>query len=162
MPTHAERRVVPYTQEQIFDLVADVERYPEFLPWCVAARVRQRPAPKIIVADLVIGYRMFRERFTSHVAFDPPERIDVKYYEGPFHYLNNHWTLEPRDGGGCVIDFYVDFEFKSRMLQKVIRTLFNEAVQRMVGAFERRADALYGAGPSGSGAQPQPVAPSSR
>lgn len=139
---------MPYTQQQVFDMVADVERYPEFLPWCVAARVRQRPAPNIIVADLVIGYRMFRERFTSHVELNRPERIDVKYYEGPFRYLNNHWKLEPCDPDGCIIDFYVDFEFRSRMLQKVIKTLFNEAVQRMVGAFEKRAQTLYGSTPS--------------
>jgi coenzyme Q-binding protein COQ10 len=144
MPTHAERLVVPYTQDQIFDLIADVERYPEFLPWCVAARIRQRPAPNILIADLVIGYKVFRERFTSHVQLNRPERIDVRYYEGPFRYLNNHWILEPHGVDECVIDFYVDFEFKSRMLQKVIQTLFNEAVQRMVGAFEKRADALYG------------------
>lgn len=144
MPTHAERLVVPYTQDQIFDLIADVERYPEFLPWCVAARIRQRPAPNVLVADLVIGYKVFRERFTSHVQLNRPTRIDVKYYEGPFRYLNNHWNLEPRGDSECVIDFYVDFEFKSRMLQKVIQTLFNEAVHRMVGAFEKRAEALYG------------------
>ncbi len=144
MPTHAERLVVPYTQDQIFDLIADVERYPEFLPWCMAARIRQRPAPNILVADLVIGYKVFRERFTSHVQLNRPSRVDVKYYEGPFRYLNNHWNLEPRGENECVIDFYVDFEFKSRVLQKVIQTLFNEAVQRMVGAFQQRAEALYG------------------
>jgi coenzyme Q-binding protein COQ10 len=159
MPTHAERLLVPYTQEQIFDLVADVERYPEFLPWCVAARIRQRPAPNILIADLVIGYKMFRERFTSHVQLDRPTRIDVKYYEGPFRYLNNHWTLEPRGEGECIIDFYVDFEFKSRMLQKVIRTLFNEAVQRMVGAFEKRAEALYGPGNSTAAASRKAASP---
>lgn len=161
MPTHAERLVVPYTQDQIFDLIADVERYPEFLPWCVAARIRQRPAPNILVADLVIGYRMFRERFTSHVQLNRPKRIDVKYYEGPFRYLNNHWNLEPRGEGECVIDFYVDFEFKSRMLQKVIRTLFNEAVQRMVGAFEKRAQALYGPGASTARAPRKAASPRS-
>jgi coenzyme Q-binding protein COQ10 len=144
MPTHAERRVVPYAPEQVFDLVADVERYPEFLPWCVAARVRRWEGSNAFVADLVIGYKVFRERFTSHVRLQRPGRIDVAYYEGPFKYLNNHWNLIPRDDGGCIIDFYVDFEFRSRALQKVIQTLFNEAVQRMVGAFEKRADALYG------------------
>lgn len=160
MPTHAERLVVPYTREQIFDLIADVERYPEFLPWCVAARIRQRPAPNILVADLVIGYKVFRERFTSHVQLNRPERIDVRYYEGPFRYLNNHWNLEPRGESECVIDFYVDFEFKSRVLQKVIQTLFNEAVQRMVGAFEQRAEALYGA--QASAAALRRAAPSPR
>jgi coenzyme Q-binding protein COQ10 len=160
MPTHAERLVVPYTQDQIFDLIADVERYPEFLPWCMAARIRQRPAPNVLVADLVIGYKVFRERFTSHVQLNRPSRIDVKYYEGPFRYLNNHWNLEPQGDGQCVIDFYVDFEFKSRMLQKVIQTLFNEAVQRMVGAFEARAEALYG--PQASAAAVRKAASSSR
>jgi coenzyme Q-binding protein COQ10 len=144
MPTHAERRVVPYSPEQIFDLVVDVDRYPEFLPWCVAARIRHRDGGHRFTADLAIGYKMFRERFTSHVELHRPHRIDVVYREGPFRYLNNHWILEPRDGG-CVIDFYVDFEFRSRTLQKAVQRLFNEAVKRMVTAFEKRAHALYGA-----------------
>src|SRR5437660_4694953 len=142
MPTHAEQRVLPYTPEQLFALVADVERYPEFLPWCVGARVRER-RPDLVVADLIIGFRMFRERFTSRVALDPPRRIDVTYAEGPFRYLNNHWVFE-KAPGGCRIDFFVDFEFKSRLLQRVIELLFHEAVRRMVGAFEHRAEQLYG------------------
>lgn len=144
MPTHAEQRYVPYTREQVFDIVADVERYPEFLPWCVAARIRRREGPTRFVADLVIGYKVFRERFTSHVALHRPDHVDVSYHEGPFKYLNNHWQLVPQDDGGCVIDFYVDFEFRSKTLQKVIKSLFNEAVQRMVGAFQKRAAALFG------------------
>ena len=143
MPTHAERRTLPYSQQQLFELVADVERYPEFLPWCVGARVRERKQ-NVIVADLLIGYRMVRERFTSRIVLDRPRRIDVSYSEGPFRYLNNHWLFEPEPGGGCTIDFYVDFEFRSRMLQKVIELLFNEAVRRMVSAFETRARRLYG------------------
>ena len=142
MPTHAEQRLLPYTPEQMYALVADIERYPEFLPWCVAARIRERRAD-FINADLVIGFRMFRERFTSHVRLDPPGRIDVTYAEGPFRYLNNHWNFE-RVPGGCRIDFFVDFEFKSRLLQKVIEVLFGEAVRRMVAAFETRAEQLYG------------------
>ena len=142
MPTHAEQRVLPYTPEQMYALVADIERYPEFLPWCVAARIRERRAD-FISADLVIGFRMFRERFTSHVKLDRPGRIDVTYAEGPFRYLNNHWSFE-RVPGGCRVDFFVDFEFKSRMLQKVIEVLFGEAVRRMVAAFEGRARQLYG------------------
>jgi coenzyme Q-binding protein COQ10 len=145
MPTHAEQRLLPYTPEQMYALVADIERYPEFLPWCVAARIRERRAD-FINADLVIGFRMFRERFTSHVQLDPPGRIDVTYAEGPFRYLNNHWNFE-RVPGGCRIDFFVDFEFKSRLLQKVIEVLFGEAVRRMVAAFETRARQLYGASP---------------
>ena len=142
MPTHAEERVLPYTPEQLFALVADIERYPEFLPWCRAARIRER-SPGLVVADLVIGFRMFRERFTSRVALDPPGRIDVTYAEGPFRYLTNHWLFE-RVPGGCRIDFFVDFEFKSRLMQRVIELLFAEAVRRMVAAFEARARDLYG------------------
>jgi coenzyme Q-binding protein COQ10 len=142
MPTHAEQRVVPYTPEQMYALVADIERYPEFLPWCVAARIRERRAD-FISADLVIGFKMFRERFTSNVKLDQPQRIDVSYAEGPFRYLNNHWSFE-RVPGGCRVDFFVDFEFRSRVLQKVIEVLFGEAVRRMVAAFDGRAHQLYG------------------
>jgi coenzyme Q-binding protein COQ10 len=153
MPTHAERRTLPYAPEQLFDLVADVERYPEFLPWCVGARVRERKQ-NAIVADLIIGYRMVRERFTSRIVLDRPGRIDVSYSEGPFRYLNNHWLFRPEPGGGCTIDFYVDFEFRSRMLQKIIELLFNEAVRRMVGAFEARARRLYGDAPPHAAMKP--------
>jgi coenzyme Q-binding protein COQ10 len=150
MPTHAEQRVLPYTPEQLFALVADIERYPEFLPWCIGARIRERSA-NLVVADLIIGFKVFRERFTSRVALDPPRKIDVTYAEGPFRYLNNHWTFEKMPKG-CRIDFFVDFEFKSRLMQKVIEVLFSEAVRRMVGAFEKRAGDLYGApAPSGAG-----------
>jgi coenzyme Q-binding protein COQ10 len=151
MPTHAEHRRLPYSAEQLFALVADVERYPEFLPWCLAARIRERKE-NIITADLLIGFKMVRERFTSRVVLDRPKRIDVSYAEGPFRYLNNHWTFLPQDDGSCVIDFYVDFEFRSRMLQRIIGMLFNEAVRRMVGAFEARARQLYGAAGAGEAA----------
>jgi coenzyme Q-binding protein COQ10 len=104
MPTHAERRLLPYTPEQLFDLVADVERYPEFLPWCLAARIRERRG-NVVTADLLIGFSMVRERFTSRVALDRPQRIDVSYAEGPFRYLNNHWNFIAQPGGECLIDF---------------------------------------------------------
>ncbi|WP_339856595.1 type II toxin-antitoxin system RatA family toxin [uncultured Nisaea sp.] len=143
MPTHAEQRVVPFAPEQLFDLIADIQRYPEFLPWCVGARIRKRDGNRI-VADLVIGYKLIRERFTSTVTLSPEQnRIDVEYTDGPFKYLNNHWVFEPHPEG-CLIDFYVDFEFRSKMLQKIIEVFFNEAVRRMVGAFEARAHELYG------------------
>lgn len=143
MPTHAEKRVLPYTPKQLYDLVADIERYPEFLPWCMAARIRKREA-NLVVADLVIGFKVFRERFTSRVELDPANnRINVTYAEGPFKYLNNHWVFAEHPSG-CEIDFFVDFEFRSRLLQKAIEVLFSEAVRRMVGAFEARARALYG------------------
>ena len=118
MPTHAEQRVLPYTPEQLFALVADIERYPEFLPWCIGARIKERQ-PNLVVADLIIGFKVFRERFTSRVVLDPPGKIDVTYAEGPFRYLDNHWTFE-RAPEGCRIGFFVDFEFKSRDRKSVV------------------------------------------
>lgn len=151
MPTHAEKRVLPYTPEQLFRLVAEVERYPEFLPWAVASRIRKREG-NVIWADLVIGFKMVRERFTSKVVLDEPgRRIDVEYAEGPFHHLNNHWIFHPHPDG-CLVDFYVDFEFRNKVLQTIIGALFNEAVRRMVAAFETRAHQLYGAGRIGAAA----------
>ncbi len=143
MPTHAEKRVLPHSPEQLYELVADVESYPEFLPWCIGARIRKREGA-LIIADLIIGFKMFRERFTSKVTLNPESRrIHVSYVDGPFRYLNNHWVFEDHPEG-CLIDFYVDFEFRSRLLQRVIQPLFDEAVRRMVRAFETRATALYG------------------
>ncbi|MDA8230012.1 MAG: type II toxin-antitoxin system RatA family toxin [Magnetospirillum sp.] len=145
MPTHAEKRHLPYTPDQMFDLVADVERYPEFLPWCVGARIRRRNGD-VFFADLIIGFKMIREAYTSKVTLDPSRRrIDVSYAEGPFHHLNNHWRFEPAEDGGVNIDFFVDFEFRSRILQTLIGALFNEAVRLMVHSFEKRARQLYGA-----------------
>ena len=143
MPTHAEQRALPYSPQQMYDLVADVDRYPEFLPWCIGSKVR-RQRGNTIVADLVIGFKMIRERFTSEVKLQPETmRIDVRYLEGPFKYLNNVWVFYEHDKG-CLIDFYVDFEFRTRFLQRMMEPLFNEAVRRMVKAFESRADQLYG------------------
>ncbi len=147
MSTHAEKRVLPYTPEQLFDLVAAIDLYPEFLPWCTGARIRSREG-NLVVADLVIGFKVFRERFTSKVVLDRPRRIDVAYSEGPFRHLTNHWEFLPEGEHGCLIDFYVDFEFRSRLLQSTIGLLFNEAVHRMVSAFESRAVALYGRPPA--------------
>ena len=142
MPTHAERKVLRYTPEQMFDLVADVRRYPEFLPWCAGARVLSRTESELI-ADLTIGFKMFRETFRSRVTLESPHHIHVTYENGPFRYLNNHWRFNPAPQG-CEVDFFVDFEFKSRLLQLAIGVVFNEAVRLMVRAFERRAMALYG------------------
>ena len=147
MPTHAEKRILPYTPEQLFELVADVENYPEFLPWCIAVRVRRRETTAdgedFLVADMAIGFKVFRERFTSRVKCTRPDRIDVAYADGPFRYLNNHWVFKPAANGACEVDFFVDFEFRSAILQKAIGLVFNEAVQKMVDAFEHRAKALY-------------------
>ena len=143
MTTHAEKRVVPHTPEQLYALVLDVQKYPQFLPWCMAARVKSQ-SERELAADLIIGFNMFRETFTSYVEFDPDKlEIDVRYAEGPFKHLTNNWQFLPHEDG-CEIDFYVDFEFNSRLLQSVIETLFTEAVRRMVRAFETRADDLYG------------------
>lgn len=153
MATHAEKRILPYTPEEMYALVADVERYPEFLPWVLKVRRRKREVlsdgRETFTADLMIGFKMVREKYTSRVTLDPYEKIDVTYIQGPLKYLNNHWKFKEliqKDGARhCEIDFYVDFEFKSRILQNLIGALFNEAVRRMVGAFETRAVELYGA-----------------
>ena len=142
MKTHTETRKLPYTADQMFNLVGDVARYPEFLPWCLGARVKEQ-REDMLLADLMIGFKMVREKFTSKVWLNRDERrIDVEYINGPFRQLKNHWTFvdEP---GGCRVEFFLEFEFSSVMLQKLIGVLFHEAVRRMVAAFETRAKKLY-------------------
>ncbi|MCC6718019.1 MAG: type II toxin-antitoxin system RatA family toxin [Acetobacteraceae bacterium] len=146
MPRHSETRTVPYRPEQLFDLVADVDRYPEFLPWCVGAKVRSRSETEM-VADLTIGFGPFRESFTSRVALQRPDRIGVRYENGPFRYLTNQWRFEAV-GTGCRVHFDVDFEFRSKLLQLAIGAVFQEAVRRMVRAFLARARAVHGAPPA--------------
>lgn len=141
MPTHAEKRTVPHSAELMYELVADVEKYPDFLPWCVATRIRKRNEDTL-TADMVIGFKMFREKFTSVVDLSTPGTVNVKYQDGPFKYLNNHWIFTQQEDGGCVVDFFVDFEFKSKILQKAIGVVFNEAVKVMIDAFEKRANQL--------------------
>jgi coenzyme Q-binding protein COQ10 len=162
MPTHAERRLLTYSPEQLFDLVADVGKYPQFLPWCIGARVRSR-TESLLLADLTIGFGPFRESFGSRVRLARPESIRVAYEKGPFKYLNNHWLFIP-DQRGCVVDFDVDFEFRSRILQAAIGVVFHEATRRMVNAFERRAREIYGTArvtsPSASPANPPAIAES--
>ncbi len=125
MTTHAEKRNMPYSAEQLFALVADVERYPEFLPWCVDCRINKRRSnDDVIYADLTVGYKMFREKFTSKVTMENPNLIHVEYISGPMKYLSNHWKFMAEEDGSCTIDFYVDFEFKNKMLQNVIGMFF--------------------------------------
>jgi coenzyme Q-binding protein COQ10 len=143
MTIHAEKRHLPYRPEQVYAIVAAVDRYPEFLPWCKAVRITRREG-NLFYADLVAAFRMFRERFTSKVLLRPDYGVDVEYIDGPFKYLKNSWRFEPAEDGGCIVDFYVDFEFRSVILQKLIGLLFDEAVRRMVAAFEARARHLYG------------------
>lgn len=150
MPTHSETRVLPYSAQQMYDLVADVESYPKFLPWNAAARIRsRRPLPEggeLMEADLVISFKVFRERFGSRVTLWPEEkRIDTEYLDGPFRYLKSWWRFEDVPEGAQV-EFFVDFEFRNAILQKIIGVVFNEAMHRIVRAFEKRADELYGQG----------------
>ena len=163
MPVHAERRVMPWSPAQLYALVADIARYPEFLPWCIAARIHRREpvaTGEIVWADLVVGFRMVREKFTSKVTLTPlrPDgvpHIDVEYVDGPLRHLKNHWLFVPLPDGSTEIDFHVEFEFRSKILEKLIGALFHEAITRMVGAFERRALALYGA-PGRAAARQEP------
>ncbi len=143
MPTHAEQRAMPYSCEQMYDLVAGVDKYPEFLPWCLASRITKREGD-VFYADLIIGYKMIREKFGSRVTASRPDHVHVEYLSGPMKHLSNHWRFLPQADGTCIIDFYVDFEFKNPVLQKLIAVFFEEAVKRMVGAFEARAQKLYG------------------
>ena len=146
MPTHAEKRTMPYSAQQMYDLVVDVGSYPEFLPWCAAARIRKiTPSENLVImdADLVIAFKVFRERFGSRVTMDAENTlIIVEYLDGPFKYLKNNWKFTENETG-CEVDFYVDFEFKSKILQTLIGVVFAEAMRRIVGAFEKRAQALY-------------------
>jgi coenzyme Q-binding protein COQ10 len=147
MPKHSDKRKLPYTAQQMFDLVADVNSYPEFLPWCAAARIRSRDpvaGGEVLEADLVISFKVFREKFGSRVTLLPDQRrIETEYLDGPFKYLKSHWQFGDTEGG-CDVEFFVDFEFKNAILQKIIGVVFNEAMKRIVHAFEARAKQLYG------------------
>ena len=142
MPRHSETRHLPYAPEQLFDLVADVEHYDEFLPWVVAVRVRSS-SERETIADLVVGFNAFKERFTSRVVKVRPTRICVDYIEGPLKYLHNYWRFE-RAEDGTEVHFSVDFAFKSRLFESLAGAMFDRALRRMTDAFEQRAAALYG------------------
>ena len=161
MPHHIETRLLPYTARQMYDLVADVARYPEFLPWTAAARIRSRTpiagsthsaggeGGEVLEADLVISFKLFRERFGSRVTLLPggaggQGRILTEYLDGPFKHLRSTWDFADRPEGGCQVTFDVDFEFRNVILAAVIGLVFNEAMTRVVRAFEARARALYG------------------
>ncbi|QUS35245.1 type II toxin-antitoxin system RatA family toxin [Falsirhodobacter algicola] len=151
MPTHHETRRLPYTAQQMYDLVADVGSYPQFLPWNSAARIRSRTpvanGGELMEADLVISFKVFRERFGSRVTLWPEDKkIDTEYLDGPFKYLKSTWAFRDCPEGGCEVEFFVDFEFRNAILQGIIGMVFNEAMQRIVRAFEARAAELYGPG----------------
>ncbi|GGD89188.1 ubiquinone-binding protein [Aureimonas endophytica] len=148
MPKFETVRPVEHAPEQMFDLVADVERYPEFLPLCERLEVRseqERDGKRLLIADMTVAYKMVRETFASQVLLKPQDReIDVKYIEGPFRYLDNRWTFEPREGGGTNVRFFIDYEFKSRMLGMLMGSMFDYAFRRFAQAFEERANKVYG------------------
>ena len=148
MPTHSETKRLPYTAQQMYDLVADVANYPQFLPWTAAARIRSRDDMgdhEVMLADLVISFKVFRERFGSRVTLWPEEKkIDTEYLDGPFKHMISKWHFEDGPEGGVDVHFFVDFEFKNRLLQSAAGMFFYEAMQRIVRAFERRAAELYG------------------
>jgi coenzyme Q-binding protein COQ10 len=143
MPRHSETRYLPYTTDQLFDLVADVASYDKFLPWVVAVRVRSSSETET-VADLVVGFNVFKERFTSRVVKQRPTRILVDYVEGPLKYLHNEWRFERAEDGGTNVSFSVDFAFKSGLFESLAGAMFDRALRRMTNAFEQRASALYG------------------
>ena len=146
MPTHSETRTLPYTAQQMFDLVSDVASYPQFLPWCAAARIRSitpEGDAEVMLADLMISFKVFREKFGSRVVLnDAQKHIDTEYLDGPFKYMKSTWNFQDV-AGGCDVQFFVDFEFRNAILQGLIGVVFNEAMQRIVRAFENRADVLY-------------------
>lgn len=147
MPSYETTRIVRHSPAQMFALVADVERYPEFLPMCEALTVRQRrerDGVTLLVADMTVGYKAIRETFTSQVVLKPGEdRIDVKYLDGPFRYLNNVWRFEKRADGGTDVVFFIDYEFRSRVLGALMGAMFDRAFRMFAEAFEKRADAIY-------------------
>ena len=147
MPEFRTERRVAYTPEEMFRLVADVERYPEFLPLCEALTVRsrkERDGKTLLVADMTVGYKAIRETFTTQVLLNKAERaIDVKYIDGPFKYLDNRWRFQPAENGGSVIDFFIDYEFKSRILGALMGSMFDRAFRMFTDAFETRANKIY-------------------
>jgi coenzyme Q-binding protein COQ10 len=148
MPRHSEIRHLPYSPEQLFDLVADVRSYREFLPWVAAVRVRS-DSPELMVADLVVGFKSLKETFTSRVTKRRPHELVVDYLDGPLKHLHNSWKFIPDGAGGTKIDFFVDFSFRSRLFEAIAGQVFDRALRTMIGAFEARAHALYGAGAAG-------------
>ncbi|QGA55715.1 type II toxin-antitoxin system RatA family toxin [Brucella sp. 458] len=151
MPQFTTVRRARHRAEQMFALVADVEKYPQFLPMCEALSIRsrkERDGKTLLIADMTVGYKLIRETFTSQVLLKPDENIiDVKYIDGPFRYLDNRWTFRPTDGGAqCDVEFFIDYEFKSRTLGLLMGTMFDLAFKKFSEAFEKRADQIYGLG----------------
>lgn len=147
MPAIHEVRRLPYSAEQMFDLVADVGRYGEFLPWVVATRVRSNSETEM-VADMLVGFSALREKFTSRVDKRRPEDIRVTYVDGPLRDLDNHWQFRPTGPKSCEVEFDVAFTFRNPLLEKLAGQYFDKAFRKMVAAFEKRAEELYGSSSS--------------
>lgn len=143
MPGIHDVQVLPYSAEQMFDLVADVGRYEEFLPWVVATRVKSNSESEM-VADLLVGFKQLREKFTSRVSKHRPDRIEVHYLDGPMKDLDNRWLFRPLPDGGCEVEFFVDFTFRNAVFEALAGQYFDRAFRKMVAAFEARAHQLYG------------------
>ncbi len=146
MPKHQEVRALPYSAAQMYALVTDVARYPEFLPWVSAVRVRSDSDTEM-VADLIVGFKALKERFTSRVTKVRPRSVHVEYIDGPLKFLRNEWAFEDDGVGGCRVDFMVEFAFKNRLFEALAGQMFDHALRRMIGAFEARAHTLYAADP---------------
>lgn len=149
MPKHSETRHLPYTPEQMFDLVADVRAYPQFLPWVTAIRVRS-DKPEEMLADMIVGFKALRETFTSRVVKERPGHVHVDYIEGPLRFLHNDWRFRPDGAGGVYVEFSVDFAFKNRVFEMLAGQMFDRALRKMISAFETRAASLYSPAASGS------------
>ena len=147
MPGIRETRRMPYSAEQMFDLVADVGKYPEFLPWVIATRVRSQTTDEL-VADMLVGFKALREKFTSRVELSRPGRLEVHYVDGPMKDLDNLWQFHPLENGGCELEFSVDFTFRNKMFEMLAGQYFDRAFRKMVAAFEARANELYGSSSS--------------
>lgn len=146
MPRHHESRILPYSDEQMFALVTDIARYPEFLPWVIALRIRSDTEHEA-VADMIVGFKGLRESFACRVHKERPSAVTVSYIEGPMRHLDNEWRFEPLpDGTGCRVDFMVDFSFRNRMFEMLAGQMFDKALRKMIAAFEARAAMLYSAG----------------
>lgn len=145
MPYFSDKRLLPYSPDKLYELVLDVENYPDFLPWCKSCKVISESKDEIL-AEMRIGFKFFTETFMSRVTFTQDQLIEVQYLDGPFKHLKNQWKFIPQTENGVtftIVDFSIDFEFKSRLLQGLVQGVFSEAVQKMVRAFETRAQQLY-------------------
>ena len=149
MPSFRTTRRVPHSPSDMFDLVADVDKYPQFLPLCQALKVRRREDGKngrtVVVADMTVAYKVFHETFASRVTLDKPKlTILVEYLDGPFSHLENRWNFKEDGKGGCIVEFFIDYTFRSRTLGFLVGSMFDAAFRRFAEAFERRADVIYG------------------